>query len=107
MQFSTTSIKIGQLLIDGRSYYVPVFQRSFAWEKEQVSEFWDDLMDIHLNRKGEGNYFLGSMVFTVNDNDSYVKILDGQQRFGTFLLFLSALRDELKRSNLPNTSKWT
>ncbi len=57
MQFSTTSIKIGQLLIDGRSYFVPVFQRSFAWGKEQISEFWDDLMDIHRNRKGEGNYF--------------------------------------------------
>lgn len=99
MKVSATSLTFGDLLQDGKVYTVPPFQRSYSWEKEQIENFWTDLNSVYENGKNE--YFVGSMIFTPDEgNKIKIKILDGQQRFSTVLLFLSALRDALKKINI-------
>lgn len=98
MKVSATSLTIGELLQDGKIYTVPPFQRSYSWEKEQIENFWADLKSVYEN--GENEYFVGSMIFTPDEgNKIKTKVLDGQQRFSTVLLFLSALRDALRKFN--------
>ena len=97
MKVSATSLTIGDLLQDGKIYTVPPFQRSYSWEKEQIENFWTDLKSVYEN--GENEYFVGLMIFTPDEGSKKTKVLDGQQRFSTVLLFLSALRDALKKFN--------
>ena len=79
MKIHTTDLAVGDLLKDGKTYAVPPFQRNYSWEKElQVSDFWNDL--IYISENKEGDYFIGSMVFTPHAHKGKVTILDGQQR---------------------------
>jgi len=103
MNINTTTLNVGDLLRDNRIYVVPLFQRSYAWESEQITDFWMDLIDTANQNE---DYFIGSMVFTPHEERNKVKILDGQQRLATFLLFLAALRDVLKHAAIEGSSDW-
>jgi len=81
---------IGSLLGDKRFLKVPVYQRSFSWTKNEVSDLWDDLQGILYGE--EENYFLGSMVF-ISKSDGSLEVVDGQQRLATVSLLLAAIRD--------------
>jgi len=105
MNINTVVTTVGDLLNDQMRYKVPIFQRSFAWEKTEVAEFTEDLFNMCGYHKRETDYFLGSMVFTPHEDDRKTKILDGQQRFATFLLFLAALRDVLLESGGKEETK--
>jgi hypothetical protein len=78
-------------------FKIPRFQRPYSWEKDEVDNFWADVV--------EGNskeYFIGSMV-VYQDKKPYFGIVDGQQRLTTITLILSAIRDaflELGEENL-------
>jgi uncharacterized protein with ParB-like and HNH nuclease domain len=105
MKVNSTSISIGQLLKDGKIYSIPIFQRSYSWEKIQITDFWSDIINLYVSKEKDDDYFIGAMVFTPQGNNK-IKILDGQQRFATILLFLSSLRDILKPSNIIGKDKW-
>jgi len=104
MKINTNELTVGELLQDGKIYAVPLFQRSYSWDKDQITVFWNDLINIY--EKKVSDYFIGSMVFTPHEHRNKIKILDGQQRFATFLLFLSALRDILKATTIEGSSDW-
>lgn len=105
MRIYAFSHTIGELLKDGKIYVIPVFQRSFAWDDQQVLDFWEDIIAVYEG-KTDG-HFLGSMVFTEHEGGgNKIKILDGQQRLATILLFLAALRDTLElKPTLENAMK--
>ena len=86
------------ILKDGKFYIVPPFQRNYSWEMEQITDFWTDLMALYDT---DDEYFIGSMVVTPQDKTK-IKILDGQQRLATVLLFLAAL----PISQLPKILIW-
>jgi len=104
MDINTNKLTVGELLTDGKIYTVPLFQRSYSWEKEHITDFWEDL--INLYEKKTSHYFIGSMVFTPHRNPKKIKILDGQQRFATLLLFLAALRDVLHEIKIKGSTDW-
>ena len=79
---------IGHFLSDN-FLKVPLYQRSFAWEKENVKELFDDITNSYPNE-----YFIGTIVVT--DKGDYLEIVDGQQRIATISLFFIAVRDFLK-----------
>lgn len=72
-----------------RKYSVPRFQRPYAWEIEQVTDFWDDLIS------NDEPYFLGSFIFNLEHEkkDGYVDIIDGQQRLLTITLLMAVIRN--------------
>jgi hypothetical protein len=75
-----------QLLGFGFALKTPAFQRSYAWERHQVDDYWNDLKRALDNSSGTTPYFLGLMV--VDDAD---EIQDGQQRLATTLLLASEM----------------
>jgi len=79
---------IGHFLSD-KFLRVPLYQRSFAWEKENVKELFDDIKNSYPDE-----YFIGTIVVT--DRGDYLEIVDGQQRIATVSLFFIAVRDFLK-----------
>ncbi len=75
-------------LIKENKFFVPPYQRPFAWEKLQVSQLLDDI----YNNLIEEEYFLGTIVLS-NKKDNKLEIIDGQQRIATIIIFFSALKN--------------
>ena len=74
---------------------VPVYQRSYAWTKDEIGEYWEDLTGAFSDNVPE--YFLGTIVLTTSSSSSSREmIIDGQQRLATTSILLAALRDEFK-----------
>lgn len=86
-------------------YQVPNYQRPYSWNKENISELIDDLFFAYTNSKNE-EYFCGSIVLVENQTDNRNDIIDGQQRFTTFTIFLCVLKTlyykELSKKNQDN-----
>ncbi|OFC38887.1 hypothetical protein BAE29_05955 [Acidithiobacillus caldus] len=82
-------LAIGKVF-DGRSrYLVPIYQRNYAWQAEQIEQMLDDLWDA------KGNYyFLGNLIVTRSQASSafpVYEVIDGQQRLTTLYLLLRGL----------------
>ncbi len=78
-------------LLDAGTLRTPAFQRSFAWEKAHVDEYWGDLRHALDTPGGPGDYFLGLVVLDATDH-----IQDGQQRLATTLLLASGLYEHVE-----------
>lgn len=79
-------------LFAGSYFHIPRFQRPYSWPRENVQDFWDDVVGVQSD-----DYFLGSMV-VYKDKPQRFGVVDGQQRLTTIIVFLAALRNAL-RSN--------
>jgi len=95
---------VDRLLTDGTIYVVPLFQRSYSWKEEQITELWSDLMDTC--RLPGREHFTGMMVFCPDPRGKGMLILDGQQRFATFILLMAALRDVLGTTSIDGKDDW-
>ena len=75
-------------------YLIPLYQRTYSWEREQCVRLWNDIVNLHKNHR-EG-HFVGSIVRIDEDSaagSTIATIIDGQQRLTTLTLLLVALRD--------------
>ncbi|GAA2879192.1 DUF262 domain-containing protein [Streptosporangium fragile] len=78
---------------------VPLYQRPYAWEREQLARLWSDVeRQVDGLQKGEDvSHFLGSVVLAPAPGNAPGRsrwlVVDGQQRLTTLLLALCALRD--------------
>lgn len=75
-----------------RALRVPLNQRSYAWEDDQVQTLFDDLLRAFY--AGESIYFLGTVVLTPGVQKEW-EIADGQQRLATTSILVAAVRDYL------------
>ncbi len=82
---------IGHLISD-KKIEVPAYQRSFAWEKDEVTDLFRDINDAI--RANAPEYFLGTIVLTQAANDK-THVIDGQQRIATTLVFIAEVRNFL------------
>ncbi len=89
-------------LIRDKHYQVPLYQRSYDWEIDKVSELWDDVY------KNDPGYFLGIVLFKpLPPDDLYpikFEIVDGQQRLATLLLLLRAAVETLEQAGSKGTA---
>ena len=89
-------------------FRIPEYQRPYVWEKDQVIELLDDVMQARaLNPHSQ--YFLGSMVLRKNSRKekslTYEEydLLDGQQRLTTLFLITAVIRDLSTNQKLRTT----
>ncbi len=84
-------------------FIIPPFQRNYEWSFEQCDELFYDIVKAYNTKKG---HYLGNIVYYEGKNNgasfSEFILVDGQQRVTTILLLLCAIRDEMKRQNLPD-----
>jgi hypothetical protein len=76
-------------LLSSAYYRIPRFQRPYSWTRENIQDFWDDIV-----RDRPADYFIGSMVM-FRDGDQRYGVVDGQQRLTTITLLLAAVRNAL------------
>lgn len=75
-------------------YLIPLYQRTYSWEKEQCARLWNDIVKLHKTHRD--GHFVGSIVRIDEDSaagSTLAMIIDGQQRLTTLTLLLVALRD--------------
>lgn len=76
------------------TYEVPIYQRNYAWEDDEISALIQDVYDAFIQRKN--TYFIGTLV-SYHKGDQVYEVIDGQQRLTTINLVLSAL--DINRKN--------
>lgn len=85
-------------------YYIPAYQRPYAWSEEETETLFDDLLDFFQNEKTD-NYFLGSIVLIKKDEKPHAEVIDGQQRLTTLTILIAVIASYLngdKRNNCNN-----
>lgn len=75
------------------TYEVPIYQRNYAWEKDEISTLIQDVYDALDNAKP--TYYIGTLV-SFHKGDQVYEVIDGQQRLTTINLVLRALGLTLK-----------
>jgi uncharacterized protein with ParB-like and HNH nuclease domain len=96
-------------LFKDKIFRVPDYQRGYAWQREQLKDFWEDLINLSDKR----SHYTGVLTlkqipsneiasrdkeyWLVEDHSYQVyHIVDGQQRLTTFVIFLQAFVNFVK-----------
>ena len=85
-------------------YVLPIFQREYAWEREEWETLLHDVVDtLKASRRSPQEHFMGSLVVIEEDSKKSLfpayTLVDGQQRLTTISLLLCALRDSFDESD--------
>ena len=96
-------------LFKEKLFRIPDYQRGYAWGREQLDAFWEDLINLPdgrshytgvltLNEIPSADVQRDDKEFWLVDDHSYklYHIVDGQQRLTTFTLFLQAFIELLR-----------
>jgi hypothetical protein len=94
---------VGRFFSDNPVYTIPKYQRSYAWEKEEIEDFLKDLQVV-FNARLSGspkNHFFGSIVTVQHKLVGVVgkhrhELVDGQQRATTFVLLAAGICEQYK-----------
>lgn len=88
-------------LLESFFYCVPRFQRPYSWDRENVSEFWEDSI-----ASDDLDYFIGSfVVYRSGPSSDTMFVVDGQQRLTTITLLLAALREKFAEDGHTELAK--
>jgi uncharacterized protein with ParB-like and HNH nuclease domain len=83
---------LGDIIFRNAKYRVkiPKYQRPYAWELQQIEEFWDDIVQTNPT------FFLGPVIVNIEhikSKDPYIEVVDGQQRLITATILSAVIRD--------------
>lgn len=89
-----------QDIIEGtKQYVVPLFQRTYSWDKKEWDTLWNDMMELS-EMENPRTHFIGSIVNmptnSVPEGVNKFLLIDGQQRLTTIFVILALLRDRSK-----------
>jgi len=88
-----------------QQFIVPLFQRTYSWDKKEWQDLWDDIQELH-ERDAAKNHFLGSIVTipaaSVPQGIAKYVLIDGQQRLTTLFILLILIRDHTMNKNLAD-----
>lgn len=97
----TESHSINDVLAkNATSFFIPPFQRAYAWGKTEIERYFSDVLriidsELNTNQHDKLEHFFGTVVIKEEKAGFANKsiVVDGQQRLTTTLVFLIALRD--------------
>ncbi len=100
MIISSIDKDISEILSSG-FYKIPRFQRPYSWSRENIEDFWNDIVVDSV-----GDYFIGSMV-VYEIAKSIFGVVDGQQRLTTITIMLGSIRDAFSKIGEKKLAKGT
>lgn len=71
------------------TYEVPIYQRNYAWEKDEISALIQDVYDV-FKKNPKGVYYIGTLV-SYHKGERVFEVIDGQQRLTTINIILAVL----------------
>jgi uncharacterized protein with ParB-like and HNH nuclease domain len=84
-------------------YTIPVYQRPYSWNKEQIVRLIRDIFEAFRGIEGDKEsepMFIGTMQLKPESEETY--IIDGQQRLTTLLILLKILHLKYQVQELQN-----
>ena len=91
--------KLADYFVGNSQFFVPFFQRSYVWDTENWTTFWEHVEDVlkRSESKVQAEHFIGTIIIKQKEGTrlgelSY-DLIDGQQRLMTVALFLKAIGD--------------
>ncbi|WP_081235107.1 DUF262 domain-containing protein [Clavibacter tessellarius] len=91
---NSESARVGDFFSQQFFFEIPNYQRPFSWEKDQISDLIDDLLDADRS----SDYFLGTLVLHEKSQATYA-VVDGQQRLTAIAILLATIRDLLEEDS--------
>jgi hypothetical protein len=94
------NLSIGSLLAHRAPFTVPLYQRAYAWEREEIEDFVDDITALLRQRlvspTAPKSHFFGGMVsvhriVSGSKTGGMYEVVDGQQRLATFVLAIALI----------------
>ena len=84
------------ILEGSKQYVIPLYQRPYAWRKENWQKIWEDITELlHSRRNNPSNsHFTGTLVLdtgNVTPEMTQFLVVDGQQRLTTLSVLLAAI----------------
>lgn len=94
-----TLTSLNQLLRREWLFEIPIYQRGYAWEEENLRDLWDDLFYL-----GNKQHYFGTILLKRTGKKTkagwktfhYYEVIDGQQRLTTTLILLRELIAQIK-----------
>lgn len=93
--------------------FIPNYQRAYSWKTNdnntgQINQFLNDLHEyIRIKKNSKSNnippYFFGHFLFEVDDDNKKRGLIDGQQRLTTIYIFLNAVFNIKKETEIDLT----
>ena len=82
--------------LNNKSFGIPIFQRFYAWKKEQTKQLQNDLLET-ANDANKQLYFLD---FIYYEDNNKIYLADGQQRLITINILIQAIKDVAKERSI-------
>ena len=94
-----TEIRLIDFLKKSPQFVIPIYQRTYSWNKNQCNRLWLDILKAGKNEDING-HFIGSIVYIEKglfsvSNQNQLLVIDGQQRLTTITLLIEALARKL------------
>lgn len=98
-------LQFTQLLEGSKQFIIPMFQRTYSWERSHCEQLWNDILRVGAN-SDLSSHFIGSAVYIPEQDTSAAisrwLVIDGQQRITTMTLLLLSLMRRLKADDLDD-----
>ena len=107
-----------QDLFNQKLFRIPDYQRGYSWTEQQLTEFWEDIINLPINREHytgmislrklkpeETNKWNEELWLINNWGYSAYHVVDGQQRLTTIIILINEIVNFYK--NLPENQEKT
>ena len=102
-----TLTDLNHLLKSDQLFEIPIFQRGYAWEEENLRDLWDD-----LDYLGDRKHYFGTILLKKTNKTTeagmrtfeHFEVIDGQQRLTTTLILLRELISQIREFGDDETS---
>lgn len=98
-------LNIRKLFNSEAGYTVPIYQRNYAWQAEQIEQMLHDIKDAFEDTYQGKSYFLGNLIVSKSSKSSNYEVIDGQQRLTTLYLLLGLLGQKSHLGRLQYESR--
>lgn len=87
---------VAKVFSNNKRFSIPKYQRDYAWEKKNLDDLWEDLLEAKDASNDSMGHFLGTIVVAKEPNSDAYHIIDGQQRSTTIFMLRYALNAKTK-----------
>jgi uncharacterized protein with ParB-like and HNH nuclease domain len=105
MKITPSPLTISQLFSsNNEQFFVPAYQRRYAWSEKQLGELFDD---VNLLKENE-THLLSTIVFLTETHTAGInqlEVVDGQQRITSISILLKTLHDKFIDAEQEDTAK--
>ena len=93
-------VNLNGMLIGNQIFDIPVYQRSYAWERKNLEDLWEDLYYMDPSKK----HYFGTVLLKDSGKTAQAAlatlkrfdVIDGQQRLTTILILLREIISQLQ-----------